>query len=113
MNKRGYTKVTDNRMELYKAGLSDDEIGKRIWRSPVTICVWRKKMNLPANKHHRETGVPYQKALPKRDWGKGAAFIYTMTLMRKYCKKHDVAKVDIDMEHVRRAFDSIRTKAGV
>jgi len=33
--------------------------------------------------------------------------------MRKYCVDHKVDKVNIDMEHVRRAFDEYRKRVGV
>ena len=37
------------RMELYRAGLSDREIGDRLFLSRATIHYWRKKHSLPSN----------------------------------------------------------------
>lgn len=41
------------RMELYRAGLSDREMGDRLFLSRATIHYWRKKHNLPSNSRQR------------------------------------------------------------
>lgn len=38
-------------MPLYRAGLSDAEIGRRLFWSTGTVSFWRAKNGLPANKH--------------------------------------------------------------
>lgn len=37
------------RMELYRQGLTDKEIGSRLYITPSTICIWRKNNGLPRN----------------------------------------------------------------
>ncbi|MBP2663517.1 MAG: hypothetical protein H6Q71_1465 [Firmicutes bacterium] len=110
MGKRGRAKTIDNRKELYEKGLNDAEIAEKIGVWPGTICAWRKRNDLPYN---YTPGNSYRKALPRSEWCKGAAFVYTMAIMRKYCVDHKVDKVNIDMEHVRRAFDEYRKRVGV
>lgn len=45
----------EERLALYRQGLSDREIGKRLYLNNTTIFMWRKINHLPAN-HPR---VPY------------------------------------------------------
>lgn len=43
----------EKRMALYNQGLSDQEIGEKLYLSYATIAYWRKINGLPSNSEHR------------------------------------------------------------
>lgn len=43
----------EKRMALYNQGLSDQEIGEKLYLSYATIAYWRKINGLPSNSKHR------------------------------------------------------------
>lgn len=47
------------RMELYRQGLSDREIGEKVYLSPEGALYWRKKNGLPANRKPRPARLDY------------------------------------------------------
>ena len=47
----------EERLALYRQGLSDREIGKRLYLNNTTIFMWRKISHLPAN-HPRVPHLP-------------------------------------------------------
>ena len=56
MNKDGTRRIMldhEFAMELYSHGLTDSEIAKQIGVRSETVCKWRNKLGLPANKKHR------------------------------------------------------------
>lgn len=44
----------EKRMELYRKGASDKEIGEALFLAQSTVFHWRKINNLPRNARHRE-----------------------------------------------------------
>ena len=47
------------RMELYLRGLTDKEIGKRLFLAPQTVHRWRKSRGLPCNHKRTDTKLDY------------------------------------------------------
>ena len=56
MNKDGTRRIMldhEFAMELYRRGLADAEIAKQSGVRSETVCKWRNKLGLPANKKRR------------------------------------------------------------
>ena len=47
------------RMELYLMGLTDKEIGKRLFLAPQTVHRWRQSKGLPCNHKRTDTKLDY------------------------------------------------------
>lgn len=48
------SKITDRRMEFYRAGFSDEEIADKVHATINAIAKWRGRRNLPPNRKEKE-----------------------------------------------------------
>ena len=57
------------RMELYRQGLSDTEIGERIYLTQPGVVYWRKRNGLPPNRKPRPARLDYARMRQLLDSG--------------------------------------------
>ncbi len=79
------------RLELYKKGLSDGEIAEKVRCAAQTICSWRKYRKLSANYPRGQTlGVPMEKVLTPEQCNVMRKFLRDLLRAHKVCGKIDI-----------------------